>query len=376
MKIFLFDMDGVLLESRGYLLALQQTVRIMARALGFKDMALSPDDIAAFEAGGITDEWDEAAISTALLLETAWKIDPKRLLPDKLFMQIAPFPPDMTRPDFNSLARQLSSPDLHQLHPLERADLHFLKKDHLNKTQLQILHNLFEGAHDPQRSFPHRIFQELVLGSTEFAHAYGLPAQLECESYLLKHDISALSQPEHTSLRIWRSNPGNAVTVITSRPSRTPTGVFSTPEAELGVELVDLKDIPIVGWGGIIWLAEQLHYDPQTFVKPSPVHALAAMRVALGDEQETALLEAAKLVETGQIEPAWQRLAGAEVSIFEDTPDGIKSLKDAQKSLERSGIHISTSYFGIAKKPIKRKALLAHNVQVFPSLAKALNQAF
>ena len=50
MKILLFDMDGVLLESRGYHLALQETVRIMAIALGFEDRTLSADDIATFEA--------------------------------------------------------------------------------------------------------------------------------------------------------------------------------------------------------------------------------------------------------------------------------------------------------------------------------------
>ena len=40
MKIFLFDMDGVLLESHGYHLALQETVRRMARALGVGEVTL------------------------------------------------------------------------------------------------------------------------------------------------------------------------------------------------------------------------------------------------------------------------------------------------------------------------------------------------
>ena len=81
MKILLFDMDGVLLESHGYHLALQETVRYMAKVLGLEDLSLSDDDIATFEAGGITNEWDEAAISTALLLEAVWKIAAKRTFP-------------------------------------------------------------------------------------------------------------------------------------------------------------------------------------------------------------------------------------------------------------------------------------------------------
>jgi FMN phosphatase YigB (HAD superfamily) len=84
MKILLFDMDGVLLESHGYHLALQETVRRMALALGFWDASLSSNDIAAFEAGGITSEWDVAAISTALLLETAWRDEPGLGLPNSL----------------------------------------------------------------------------------------------------------------------------------------------------------------------------------------------------------------------------------------------------------------------------------------------------
>ena len=151
--------------------------------------------------------------------------------------------------------------------------------------------------------------------------------------------------------------------------------MFSTPEAELGAELVGLKDIPIAGWGGITWLARQRNADEQKYAKPSPVHALAAMRLALGDGQETALQEAADLVETGQVSPAWQRLADAQVYVFEDTPSGIKSLQDAQEVLENKGINIKTSYIGVSRKLVKRKALLASSAQVFRSLTQALSQS-
>jgi phosphoglycolate phosphatase-like HAD superfamily hydrolase len=373
MKILLFDMDGVLLESHGYHLALQETVRYMAKVLGLEDLSLSDDDIATFEAGGITNEWDEAAISTALLLEAVWKIDAKRTFPKNLLNLKAVSLDRQPAPDFNALARRLSSFDLRHLHPLERALYRFTETDHSNKMHYKILHDLLEGAHDPQRSLTHRLFQELVLGSAEYAHIYDLPATLECESYLLKYDISNLSLAESTRLLDWLSSPGHAATVITCRPSYPPAGVFSTPEAELGATLVGLQDIPIVGWGGISWLAKQRHVDQQTFCKPSPVHALAALRVALGDEQETALMEASNLIMTGQSAPAWQRLAGAQVCIFEDTPDGIKSLQDAQAILEKLGISIKTSYYGITRKPIKRKVLLASSAQVFPSITQALD---
>ena len=112
MKILLFDMDGVLLESLGYHMALQETVRIMAKALGFGDLTLSADDIAAFEAGGINKEWDEAAICTALLLEAVWKLDPKRILPGTSTGPNATLLNLQSAPDFNALAHKLSSTDL------------------------------------------------------------------------------------------------------------------------------------------------------------------------------------------------------------------------------------------------------------------------
>jgi len=375
MKILLFDMDGVLLESLGYHSALQETVRLMAKSLGFGDLTLSADDIAAFEAGGINKEWDEAAICTALLLEAAWKLDPKRTLPETLRGPKGSTLNPQSAPDFNALAHRLSSGDLIEFPPQERAIQRFTETDHFSPVQYQILHELINGARDPQRSLTHRVFQELVLGSAEYTHTYSLPSVLACESYLLKHDISNLSSAESTHLQDWLSKPGHSASVITSRPSRPPAGVFSTPEAELGAELVGLKDIPIVGWGGLTWLAQQRQTDQQTYVKPSPVHALAAMRVAVGDNQQAALLDAAALVETGEVGPAWRQFDGAQVFMFEDTPGGIKSLLAARETLEKIRISIRPGFLGIARNPLKKKALLASGAQVYPSFSQALDLA-
>jgi hypothetical protein len=99
------------------------------------------------------------------------------------------------------------------------------------------------------------------------------------------------------------------------------------------------------------------------------------MRMALGEGQEIALQEAADLIEADQVSPAWQHLAGAQVYMFEDTPSGIKSLQDAHEILDSKGIYITTSYIGVARKPVKRKALLASSAQVFSSLTQALGQS-
>ncbi len=373
MNIILFDMDGVLLESQGYHLALQETVRRIALTLHFTDVTLSQQDIATFESGGITSEWDEAAICAAGLLLAAWETDPDVALPSSLdgsaIIRLV-----ARAPDFGALARTLTAPALLSLNPLERADRYFLGLDNLTSAQSNTLRELLRTARDFQCSLTHRTFQELVLGSAEFSRTYGLPAQLDCESYLSKFDMSNLTRMESARLNIWTKKPGQSAVIITSRPSRPPAGVFSTPEAEMGAVLVGLENIPILGWGGITWLGKLRTADPQDYLKPSPVHALACLRMALGADQQTSLVESVLLVETGRVTPVWKQLEAARVSIFEDTPSGIISLSRAREILSNAGITIDIEKYGIAKNPIKKKALTQLEAAVFPDLSHPLNE--
>jgi hypothetical protein len=248
--------------------------------------------------------------------------------------------------------------------------------DRHTPAQERLLRDLLRNARTPEGSLTHRTFQEFVLGSDEFARAYGLPAVLHSESYLLKYDRSNLSPAESARLRDWLSAPDRAAVVMTSRPSRPPAGIFSTPEAELGAALTNLDGLPIAGWGGMCWLGLQRRVDPQTFLKPSPVHALAALRLALGDSLEAALSEAADLAEGGRAAPAWVRLDGAQASVFEDAPGGIISLRAAHSLLDSAGIHLETKYLGIAQNPVKVQALKDTGAQLFSSLPAALATIF
>ena len=372
MKIFLFDMDGVLLEAQGYHRALQETLRRMTLALGFEEATVSAGVIAAFEAAGVSSEWDEAAIITARLLERVWQDEPERGLPDSLADPLPLASPPRPLPDLAALARAFSTPAMLPLHPLERAGRFFLRKPGRTALQEQTLHDLILGARLADLSLAHRTFQELVLGSQEYARVYDFPPEHHCESYLLTHDRPTLSQAAAQQLCEWIAAPGHAAAVITSRPSRAPAGVFSTPEAELGARLVGLENIPIAGWGGLCWLGLQTHISPQSFLKPSPVHALAGMRMALGAGQEIALKEAADLAENGLAGPDWHQLRESEISVFEDTPGGVQSLQAAVRLLEKGGVPLRPAYYGIAREPVKLQALEACSARVFASLADAL----
>lgn len=374
MKIALFDMDGVLLASYGYHRALQDTVRLAAQGLGLMDTTLSLDDIAAFESVGVTSEWDEAAIGLALLQLAAWQdggaAQADRQRPDFTG-------PDVSGPDFSGFALSMNREEFQAPGPLERAaraiqpllaGLEPARREHL----LAMIAN----ARQPQASRTHRLFQELVLGSQEYQRLYSLDPEFNIESYLLVHDISHLDARLYAGLDTWLQQPGHAAAIMTSRPNRPPAGLFGTPEAELGAQLVGLSRLPVAGWGGISWLAAEHAIDPQSILKPHAVHALAAVQMALGVDVETALRRAYALSRSAVGDgDGWSSLNGAEILVFEDSPVGLQSGKSAQAVLAAAGVNTSLSLYGISPHPLKQRTLAAAGGEVHKSLAEAFQSA-
>ncbi len=361
MKILLFDMDGVLLTPVGYHRALQDTVALMGISLGFSGVTLSQADIYAFEACGITNEWDSAAIALALLAQTlqdhGFEINPDPL------MLSQPLPPhEIHPPDFQALIGRLSSRQLQNLPPIMRAKTVFPQR----------VHAVLDEAYTI-RGLSFRTLQEHVLGSVEFARLYELPAALELPSYLLAYDVSNLTVALQTRLFEWLARPGHYLSIFTNRPSAAPEGLFCTQEAELGAQVIGRSDWPLAATGGIVWLERQRGVSNGVFNKPHPVHALIAIRVALGDPLELALTRAAGLAVDGRLDPVWRDLTGAEVWVYEDAPNGLRSLAEAQKLLAAQCIQILPNYVGVARSPLKREALSNAGGQVFDTLEAALN---
>ena len=111
----------------------------------------------------------------------------------------------------------------------------------------------------------------------EFTQTYRLPALLNVESYLLKYDLPNLPLAVQARLKGWLAGPG--------------------------VALAGLDGIPIAGYGELSWLYARQRADPQDFLKPSPLHALTVLRLALGETQETALTSAFDLIPGGRMPP-------------------------------------------------------------------------
>src|SRR6185503_13358919 len=75
MQLHLFDMDAVLVHPGGYHAALVATVNHFSRAMGHGDYGPTPEEIEAFEAAGITSEWDSAPIAIAEIARTGRRPD-------------------------------------------------------------------------------------------------------------------------------------------------------------------------------------------------------------------------------------------------------------------------------------------------------------
>lgn len=377
MKILLFDMDGVLLESGGYHRAFQKTVALVGRLLGYQGVQLTAQDIAAFEAAGVFSEWDSSAMCAALLLENLWAEHPALTLPPALITPGLPSH-DHPAPDFQAFARTLTQPHLSELRPLKRAEHLLLENSRSpgSRTPMQscAMQSILRNARHIDGSLTHRIFQELVLGSQVFAETYDLPPALDTESYLLQYDRPTLPDPERTKLLEWLCRDDQGGAIFTSRPSRSVGGHLGTPEAEIGAQAAGLERLPILGLGGLTWLSALRDHDPEFFLKPAPVHALAALRLAIGDPLEAALKAAAALVLDGRADSAWQALVGAQVHAFEDGVAGLDSARVAQDILGQIGVPMQVRLFGIAENSPKRQSLESVGATVFPTLAAALER--
>jgi hypothetical protein len=372
-KFLLFDMDDVLIKPGAYHRALQESVRLVATALGYSEFSLSDKDIRAFESAGVYSEWDTSAICAALLLETAWKFDPAVQLPGSVIVEPAkhlPIPP----PDVSRFASQLEDPGLQELRPLARAE-HLLldtQRDFTPSQSAQI-RGILHTARAAGGSLTHCTFQELVLGSEVYSQAYQRPAVLNTQSYLQQYDLPLLQPVVIASIRRWLESPAHMAAIFTSRPSQALPGVFSTPEAEMGAALVGLENLPITGLGNLLWLSQQRQAGPQAFVKPSPVHVLSALLQALGYPPQTCLEEAAALALDGTASPIWKDLDGAHIAVFDDSPAGLGSGASARACLAACGFSVSMELFGIASDNQKVAALSKLGARTYADITAALN---
>lgn len=363
-SIILFDMDGVLLKPMGYHRSLQTSVKRIGQALGAPNTELSDDQIASFEALGVTNEWDSLAICTALILTQLWQIDDNVRLTN-----LSPHPEPITddAPDFNDFL--LTFNDISEL-PARSAYDYFVEKyqdmELSQKTHLQELLNNCRNIYTSPTLPGH---QETVLGSEAFQENYTLEAKLNVDSFLLKYDQAMLSNDQLFALREWLAKPDNYVGIMTNRPNRSPSNYLSAPEAEFGSQLVGLNDLPLLGSGMLAWFATtQCNLPDHTFLKPNPVHALALMLMCSNRTVERSLKAAYHLWRGIEVRSNWKHLDGSTIIIFEDSAKGLASGVAAKNLLKKIGVNINVKLFGVTEHPIKRAVLEMLTDQIIPQI--------
>lgn len=244
-----------------------------------------------------------------------------------------------------------------------------------------LLDTLLAHTHDFTRAFITQYFQHLVIGSEGIEQTYGVAPLFTSSPYLRDYDVPLLkAQSREQLLQLAAAQKVGGV-LYTARPSHPPTdsGASShgySPEAELARTLVGLDTWPLIGFGHVIWLGQQVGADAATLVKPSPVQALAAIGTAWSG-QETASLEAAWALHTEQrLIPPLSTMKGVTVHVFEDSSSGLRAVRNAITALNKAGI--STKYRPYGITPIngaKAEAMARDGITTYRSINEALNKA-
>ncbi len=329
--VFLFDIDGVLVQPGGYRRAVQATLDYFTRRMGLDGQVLSEETIATFEANNITSEWDIVPLCLAATLDGLQALYPEVRLPAELAPACDALRArgvSAPRVDFQALARRLGAAFQQEL---TFSDLALILSQpgsqdppfpHLQGNPL--LHSLLDGTREVSTSLTTRTFQQFVLGSELYQAMFALPFEIGVDgaSYLRLYDRPALDVGlREKLLGLWRSGRIH-LAVYTLRPSslrsETPARTLPyCPEADIALQASGLDGLPLVGFGQVHRLAELSGAPPRHFVKPSPVQALGAIGAAVCRDEMQAMLAARAWVDQGD-SAFFERLPPLDVHIFEE----------------------------------------------------------
>jgi len=357
---FLFDMDGVLLNSLGYHRGLQTSLERIAASLGYAQSLITDDQIARFEAMNVTNEWDTVAICTALVLVAVWQVK------EDIRIDLQN-PSNFKKTEDAAIDQFLDRFNSDEGVPGEKA-LNIILELHpwLNPEQKSYLAHVLLRCRDIFTSPTLPIHVEIILGSRLFHDHYHLAPQLDEESFLLRFDRSTLNSNTQKSINALLSLPTHFACVMTNRPNGTPPGFLSSPEAELGVKCIGIDGIPYIGSGILGWYAHtKMDNAEHTLLKPNPIHALASLRMCLGESTFEAIDRSVKLWQGTGNRSDWNNFAQSKVVVFEDSTKGLLSAVAARELLLEIGISLELELIGVSANPIKSAALDKVADQVF-----------
>lgn len=359
MKIILLDVDGVLVQPCGYRAAAHATLQYF---LG-SHIQIDDDLLTDLEKRGIASEWD----MTPLIIASYWNLmllqHPTLALPDDVSaaaQMIKKIKADsltpITIPHFNLVNGQYPSDSALQANCFDSIPYVLRKK-------------LLSNTRSIRQSATMKVFQHFTLGSKHFTETYHLPAEFESESYLLKYDKSNINNEIKEKLL------KEKVCIFTARPSGVASQIAEAtigyaPEAELAVELIQIKNVPIIAFGKLDYFASQNKIDAASLIKPAAFHALAATLAACTGDEWFAL------------QAAYQNNFSAlpkkfELIVVEDTLGGIRATQTASQILQRAGFVVKTKAIGLTSgNPNKAMAFKNNHVIHFAHWDGVMQEIF
>jgi phosphoglycolate phosphatase-like HAD superfamily hydrolase len=390
MNLWLFDLDGVLIQPQGYREALRRTVAHFSREMGNPERPLEESTIEAFEAQGITCEWDIAGICAAADVFTIWQANPDLHIPADFPRALRVLHKDTLQrpqPDYAGWARRVSA--LGDETPSGSAVKLFRQEAGHAEPNVDragefdaVLDALLGHSREFARSPVMQYFQQFTLGSRAYADHYHVPATVETPSLLEEMDRLAISDSTRAKILAMHRDHRIHSAIITARPCWPQEArddlLDYPPEAEIALKVAGLKELPMVGAGHMLWLAKLHGQKPDAYLKPNPVHSLAAFAFALGAGEGVALEAARTFVEEGKLVLPLDQLkeGGADVVVFEDSPTGVIGTQSAVDLLRRACLDIRLAFMGVAAGGEKRAALESLGAEVFTTTDKALDAAW
>lgn len=362
MEICIFDMDGVLIKSGGYHKALKDTVKLIGEKIGFVNVILTDEQIAKFEALGISSEWHSSAFCKAIMLlqQSVMQRDGTELYKSGGYL------------DLEDLFEAVEAQPL-QAAPLDRGLVAVEKIAQKYDVSADKALKVLDDSHTVANSEAISTFEELVLGSTRFREVYDQEPQFSIESYLLDYDEKLIEDEIVKGVFQWLEDPVHVSAVMTNRPSKGPGNFRKSPDSELGLKKIGFESLPMIGYGEISWLADRSGKRTEEIGKPRRAHALAAILAASGWSAEKSLEYSIKELadlKDGELD----HLDGSRITVFEDTPAGIVAVKKTAEFLNAIGLNIKTMKYGIADDTAKEQALSAQGAEVYPNINKALSR--
>jgi len=343
--VLLLDIDGTLIDDRGYRQAQVEAARHVCISWGLPTYTPDEQEINVLHACGYSNEWDSTAFNVGINLVEAAR-------------------GNRNRPDFAAWARRTTA---FPGRPHERARALLLSESppHLHAD----IHRLLDNVSDPRVSPTTRLLYLFVLGSRRFEEHFGLEAELESPSLLETMDVPI---PDAQTRQIIRAHPASA---YTSRPSLPPDdsrpGLYQTPESEIALAQLEMSELPLVGLGAMKWLADVKGGNTWDYVKPAPVQAITAMLCAIGAPLPDAALAAHAFATAGDHEPV-RMLNGRQVIIIEDNAGGVRGGLRAAAMLSDAGVRVRVTGIGVSRDQAKRAALAEVCDAIFDDVNAAL----